>query len=222
MNFNENDIKQVFKQLHHPDLLKELEQYGKWATFHPGDIMINYGHSIKTVPLVMSGSIKVIRQDEEGNEIFLYYLKPGQTCAMSLTCCSTYQPSQIRAEAEDTTLILAIPIDRHEQWMNRFREWKELVANTYSLRFQELLQTIDSIAFKKMDERLLEYLHLKFQQRDSLSLTITHQEIANELGTSREVISRLLKQMERRGIVTLGRNKIYRKKSTTLSSDLLS
>ncbi len=213
MEINENTVRHTFKHINHTDLLKEIKEKGKWVTFNAGDIIINYGNYIKTVPLVISGSVKVIRQDEEGNEIFLYYLKPGETCAMSLTCCGTYQPSQIRAVAEEATVIVTIPLEQHEQWLHTYREWKELVAQTYALRFQELLQTIDSIAFKKMDERLLEYLQVKFQHLNTLELNITHQEIANELGTSREVISRLLKQLERHGVIDLGRNKVLLKKT---------
>lgn len=213
MEINLNQIRQLF-HISHPELLQEVEKYGKAMAFPPGETIINYGNYIKTVPLILSGSVKVIKEDEEGKEVFLYYLKPGQTCAMSLTCCSTYQPSQIKAVTEEPTELIAIPVDKHEQWMNQYREWKELVGRTYATRFDELLQTIENIAFKKMDERLVEYLQAKFQTLNTTSLHITHQEIANELGTSREVISRLLKQLEHKGMVTLGRNKIRNSKFT--------
>lgn len=213
MEVNINQLKQTF-QISRPELLQEIEKFGKVLKFSPGDTIINYGNYIKTVPLILSGSVKVIKEDDEGKEVFLYYLKPGQTCAMSLTCCSTYQPSQIKAVTEETTELIAIPVDKHEQWMNQFREWKELVGRTYATRFDELLQTIENIAFKNMDERLLEYLKAKFHTLNTSSLNITHQEIANELGTSREVISRLLKQMERKGMVALGRNKVMLKRES--------
>ncbi|MDF9797566.1 CRP/FNR family transcriptional regulator [Catalinimonas alkaloidigena] len=203
-------IKQVF-HISHPELLREIQHYGKWLPFAPGDTIINYGNFIKTVPLIISGTVKVIKEDEEGKEVFLYYLKSGETCAMSLTCCSTYQPSQIKAIAEDTTELIAIPVNKHEEWMNTYREWKELVGRTYSNRFQELLNTIESIAFKRMDERLLNYLENKFSQLQTNMINVTHQEIANELGTSREVVSRLLKQLEKNGRIVLGRNKVMLK-----------
>ncbi|WPP49707.1 Crp/Fnr family transcriptional regulator [Catalinimonas niigatensis] len=215
MDININQFRQAF-HISHPELLQEIEKYGKAMTFLPGETIINYGNYIKVVPLILSGSVKVIKEDEEGKEVFLYYLKPGETCAMSLTCCSTYQPSQIKAVAEDATELIAIPVEKHEQWMNHYREWKELVGRTYANRFDELLQTIENIAFKNMDERLVEYLQTKFHNLNTSLLNITHQEIANELGTSREVISRLLKQLERKGMIILGRNKVMLKKENSL------
>lgn len=200
-------FKKVF-QIGHTALLEDIRKHGKFVSFAPGETIINYGDSTKMVPLVVAGSLKVIRGDEEGREVFLYYLQPGEACAMSLTCCTTHQPSPIRAVAEETTELLFIPVDQHEQWTGTYHEWKALVAQTYALRFQDLLRTIDSIAFKNMDERLVVYLQTKFRQLDTTTLSITHQEIANELGTSREVISRLLKQLEKRGGVALKRNKI--------------
>jgi len=204
-----NKAKQTFK-LSNPELLAALATHARHVKFATGETLINYGNYIKTVPLILSGSIKVIKEDEEGKEVFLYYLKPGETCAMSLTCCSTYQPSQIKAVAEESTELLSVPVNKHEEWMNHYREWKELVGRTYATRFDELLQTIENIAFKNMDERLIEYLQAKFKHLKTEQLNITHQEIANELGTSREVISRLLKQLERDGAISLGRNKVIR------------
>jgi CRP/FNR family transcriptional regulator len=139
----------------------------------------------------------------------LYYIESGETCAVSLTCCSTSTPSDIKAVAEEKTVILGVPVRKHEQWTNEYRQWKDFVALTYQKRFQELLLTIDAIAFQKMDERLLGYLITKSKQLKSLELSITHQEIASELGSSREVISRLLKQLEKKKLVELGRNIIY-------------
>ncbi|MGB3779072.1 MAG: Crp/Fnr family transcriptional regulator [Tunicatimonas sp.] len=216
MNIDLIQLRQVF-HIGSVDLSEEIVRHGTVHRFLPGDTLIDYGRYIKTVPLVLSGSVKVIRQDEAGREVFLYYLKPGETCAMSLTYCSAYQPSLIKAVAEEETTVMAVPVEQHERWMNDYREWKELVATTYAVRFQELLHTIDSIAFKKMDERLLEYLHRKFEQLGTHELAITHQEIANELGTSREVISRLLKQLEKHDIVRLGRNRILRNQTTVLA-----
>ncbi len=205
-------VREAF-QISHPDLLREISDYGKWLAFSPGEVLIKYGTYIKMVPLIVSGTVKVIKEDEEGKEVFLYYLKPGETCAMSLTCCSTQQPSQIKAVAEETSELVSIPLEKHDQWMNQYSEWKALVGRTYATRFDELLQTIEQIAFKKMDERLVNYLQAKFQQLNTSVLNITHQEIANELGTSREVISRLLKQLEHQDYIALGRNKVLLKQA---------
>src|SRR5690606_15243394 len=161
------------------------------------------------IPIILKGAVKVLRTDDEGHDLFLYYIEGGETCALSLTCCNTATASDIKAIAEEKTTLLGVPVRKHEEWMNSFRQWKDFVALTYQKRFQELLLTIDNIAFKKMDERLLRYLSVKSQQLKKLELPITHQEIANELGTSREVVSRLLKQLEKKKIVELGRNVVY-------------
>jgi len=210
-------LSQTF-EINQRKLLEAIAKEGISLSFSAGDTIINYGSYIKTVPLLLSGSVKVIREDEEGREMLLYYLRPGETCAMSLTCCSTYQPSQIKAIAEEDTELIAVPVALHEQWTHQFRGWKEFVAKTYANRYQELLLTIDSIAFKNMDERLMTYLRTKFQQLKTTTLNITHQEIARDLGTSREVISRLLKQMEKQGYVTLGRNKVQLQNLSKLQS----
>jgi CRP/FNR family transcriptional regulator len=190
-------------------LLQEIEKWGKMKEFEAGQSIIEPGQYIKMVPIILEGSVKVMRADEEGHDLFLYYIESGDTCAVSLTCCSTSNPSDIKAVAEEKTTILGIPVRKHEEWTNEFRQWKDYVALTYQKRFQEMLKAIDDIAFKKMDERLLKFLVVKSKQLKTLELSMTHQEIASELGTSREVISRLLKQLENRKLVELGRNKVY-------------
>lgn len=192
-----------------PGLLKEIEENGKILEFEPGEVIIDAGQYIKMIPIILNGAVKVLRTDDEGHDLFLYYIEGGETCALSLTCCNTANASDIKAIAEEKTTLLGVPVRKHEEWMNSFRQWKDFVALTYQKRFQELLLTIDNIAFKKMDERLLRYLSVKSQQLKKLELPITHQEIANELGTSREVVSRLLKQLEKKKIVELGRNIVY-------------
>ena len=161
------------------------------------------------VPIVLEGSIKIMRMDEDGKELFLYYLEPGETCALSLTCCSSSRPSEIKAVTEERTVILAVPDEKHEEWLDHFKQWKDFVAMTYQSRFHEMLIALDAVAFKRMDERLMRYILTKMKQHKSNELHTTHQEIANELGTSREVISRLLKQLEKKKWIELGRNIIY-------------
>ncbi|MEX2591715.1 MAG: Crp/Fnr family transcriptional regulator [Anditalea sp.] len=192
-----------------PHLLEEIEKYGQVQVFEPGQTIIESGQYIKMVPIVLEGTIKVMRKDEEGHDLFLYYIESGETCAVSLTCCSAMNPSEVKAVAEEKAKILAIPVHKHEEWTNEFRQWKEFVAQTYQKRFQDMFEAIDDIAFKKMDERLLKYLVVKSRQAKSNELTLTHQNIARELGTSREVVSRLLKQLENRKLVELGRNVVY-------------
>lgn len=190
------------------ELKKELNSVSKLYNAAAGDIIMDIDQSIDQIPLVTKGSIKISREDEEGNEIFLYYLEPGHACATSITCCLSGQRSTIRAIAEEDTEYLAIPVQYSDEWMLKYKTWKNFVMNTYSERFEELLKTIDQLAFKKMDERLEKYLHDKADIHDSSIINISHQEIAYDLNTSREVISRLLKQLERIGSIKLGRNRI--------------
>lgn len=192
-----------------PQLLTEIEQHAKIMEFETGQAIIEPGQYIKMVPVVLEGTIKVLRTDDEGHELFLYFIEVGETCAVSLTCCSIMNPSDVKAVAEEKTKILAVPARKHEEWSNEFRQWKDFVALTYQKRFQAIFQAIDDIAFKKMDDRLLKYLAVKAKHSKSNELSMTHQEIASELGTSREVVSRLLKQLEKRNLVELGRNVVY-------------
>lgn len=190
-------------------LLNALAESGLVMQFQSGDCIMEPGKFIKHIPIVLDGSIKVIRADEEGKELFLYYLEPGETCALSLTCCNASKQSEIKAIAEEDTTILGIPVAVHENWMDEYRQWKDYVASTYQSRFQELLQTLDAVAFKRLDQRLMRYLRVKMNLQKATELHLTHQEIATEMGTSREVISRLLKQLEKRKWIELGRNVIY-------------
>lgn len=187
---------------------KELNSVAKMHKAPAGEIIMDIDQSIDQIPLVIEGSIKILREDEEGNEIFLYYLEPGHACATSITCCLSGQRSTIRAIAEDDTEYLGIPVHYSDEWMLKYKSWKNFVMNTYAERFEELLKAIDQLAFKKMDERLAKYLHDKADLHESCEIHISHQEIAYDLNTSREVISRLLKQLERIGSIKLGRNRI--------------
>lgn len=182
---------------------------GQFSTFEPGETLMKPGQFVKAVPLVLEGSIKIMRMDEEGKELFLYYLETGETCALSLTCCSAARPSEIKAVVEEKVTVLFIPIQVHEQLTDEFKQWKDFVSSTYQHRFQEMLVVLDAVAFKKMDERLMNYIVTKMKQLKTNELHTTHQEVANELGTAREVISRLLKQLEKKKWIELGRNVIY-------------
>ncbi|AGA78538.1 Crp/Fnr family transcriptional regulator [Echinicola vietnamensis] len=190
-------------------LLDEMERQGTVMNIAAGKTIMEPGKFIKTVPIVLEGAIKVLRMDDEGKELFLYYLYPGETCALSLTCCEAGKASEIKAIVEEDTKVLLVPVQYHEQWYEQYKQWKDFVTATYQKRFQEMLKVLDSVAFLKMDQRLARYLVTKMKKNDTTALSITHQEIANELGTSREVISRLLKQLEKKKWIELGRNKIF-------------
>ncbi len=190
-------------------LLKQILDKGEVMFLKAGTIMMEPGQFIKMVPIVLKGSIKISRMDDEGRELFLYYLDAGETCALSLTCCSSSKPSEIKAVVEEDTTIVGIPILYIEELSDGYKQWKDFVSNTYQSRFQEMLEALDAVAFKRMDERLMRYIVTKMKQLQTNELHTTHQEIANELTTSREVVSRLLKQLEKKKWIELGRNVIY-------------
>ena len=160
------------------------------------------------MPLLISGAIKVLREDNDGDELLLYFLERGDTCAMTLSCCLGQTKSEIRAIAELDTKLVMIPIQKMEEWTGKYRTWRNFVFESYHNRLMEMLETIDNIAFMKMDERLLKYLNDKVVITKQHNLQITHQEIAYDLHTSRVVISRLLKSLEKLKKIKLHRNNI--------------
>ena len=203
----EQILENKFPSILDTDLVNAIKENAVCKTVEEGDLLMDIGTKITTIPMFASGSVKVLREDDEGHELLLYYLNAGETCAMSLTCCMAFKRSEIRAIAQEKVTMLAIPIDYMDEWM-KFRDWRSFVMNTYRMRFEELLEALDSIAFLKMDERLIKYLKEKADTMNTNELLMSHHDIAVDLNSSREVISRILKQMERAGKVKLGRNKI--------------
>lgn len=201
-------LRKYYSNIAELGLQEEIAHIGKVMEFKAGEIIMDFGAYVKLIPLVVEGSIKVSREGDDGGEIFLYYLQPGESCTMSFTCCMMNKRSEIRTQAEEDTIVIAIPIRYMDDWMSRYQSWKNFVMMSYDHRMKELIRTIDEIAFKKMDERLLTYLQKKAQVTGSKTLNATHQEIAYDLNASREAVSRLLKQLEHDGYVNLGRNKI--------------
>jgi CRP/FNR family transcriptional regulator len=197
-----------FPNIVEQDLQDTIVRVGEIKKIPAGMVIQDIGKFIRMVPMLYKGAIKVMREDEEGNEVFLYYLNPGETCAMSLTCCNANKPSTICAIAEEDVEMIGIPVRCMDEWMMQYHSWKDFVMQTYSNRFEELLKAVDSLAFQKMDERLLKYLQDKANVTGKTLLEVTHGQIASELNSSREVISRLLKQLENTGKVKGGRNKI--------------
>lgn len=201
-------LREHFPQLNEPGLIQEIVEQGRLMKFRAGEVIMDYGSYVRMVPLLLSGSIKVIRQGEDGNELLLYFLSAGDTCSMSFTCCMTDKRSAIRTVAEDDTALIGIPIKFVDEWISTYKSWKNFVMISYDNRLLEMVKTIDSIAFKKMDERLWEYLQQKSQALQDDVIQTTHQEIAYDLNASREAISRLLKKLEKMGYIQLGRNLI--------------
>lgn len=185
----------------------EILRYGTKKIIRRDATVFESGDEITAVPIVLAGVLRIVRQNEEGKEFFLYHLYPGETCAMALNCCQAGKRSMIKAIAEDQTELLLIPVVQISDWF-RFEEWKMFVNQTYSKRFNELLEVIDLIAFSNMDKQLLHYLQERCKATNTTALFITHQEIADEMHTHREAISRLLRTMEQKNLVRLGRNTI--------------
>jgi len=201
------DVKKYFPTFSNA-LIEEINSNAIEKTFVAGDVIMRTGQYIKSTVLVLSGSIKIYREDDDGGEFFMYYLQPGQACAISMICATKNEKSQIMAKVVEDAELLLIPLQLMDKWMMEHRSWYEFVIETYRSRFEEVLEVIDSIAFRAMDERLLSYLKRHKEATGSLNIKLSHQEIATELNTSREVISRLLKKMEQRGLVKLQRNQI--------------
>lgn len=189
-------------------LVQAIEQNATFKTFQTGEIMMRTGQYIKNTVLVRSGTIKIYREDEDGGEYFMYHLQPGQACAISMICATKNQTSQIMAKVVEDADLIMVPLSLMDQWMMEHRTWYEFVIDTYRNRFEEVLDVVDNIAFKAMDERLGFYLKRLREATGCNDLKISHQEIASDLHTSREVISRLLKKLEQRGQLTLNRNQI--------------
>ncbi len=190
------------------NLLLEIQQYGRIKKVQPGDFLIDFGQTISAMPLLFSGAIKVLREDENGDELLLYFLEKGDTCAMTFSCCMGQSKSEIRAVAETEAELLMIPIAQMELWMQKYKSWRAFVLNSYHSRMTELLETVDSLAFMKMDERLLKYLFDKSKVNKNSVVRSTHHEIAQDLNSSRVVISRLLKKLENKGKIAQQRNYI--------------
>lgn len=202
------DLKNKYGHLFEAALLDEISHFGLLKDIPEGYKLIETGQYIKSMPLLISGAIKIMRDDNDGDELLLYFLESGDTCAMTLTCCLGNTKSEIRAVAELPTKLIMVPIEKMEEWTGKYKSWRNFVFESYHNRLMEMLETLDSIAFLKMDERLLKYLRDKSNITKDHIIYSTHQEIAYELHTSRVVISRLLKKLENQGKIELNRNNI--------------
>ena len=190
------------------DLIAEIASVATFAEVSAEQEMIRPGQYIKTMPLLLEGSIKILRPDDKGERLLLYHVEQGETCAMTMNCCLGQAKSEIYAITETPVKLLKVPVQKMEEWMGRYRSWRHFVLNSYHNRMMELLESVDRIAFSNMEDRLEYYLSEKSQLLQSHSLPITHQQIASDLHTSRVVISRVLKKMENQGQVVLHRNVI--------------
>lgn len=190
------------------ELQKEITNSGSIKNFQEGAVILDMHSYIKNIPLILSGSIKVIRTEEDGREILLYYLTPGESCIVSILSGMNRESSKIKAIVEEDAEILIIPTDKAKEWTRKYPEWNDFIFNLYQKRFDELLDVVNSVAFQKIDTRLLHLIKQKTQLYRSKEIAVTHQQLADELGITREAASRALKQMEKDGLLSLSRNKI--------------
>ena len=203
-----SELNKSFGEFFEPDLIQEIAESGSLKEVPSGTKIIEIGDYIKGMPLLISGAIKILREDDDGDELLLYYLEHGDTCSMTMACCLGNTKSEIRAITETDIILVMVPIKKMEEWIGKYKSWRNFVFDSYHNRLNELLQTVDSIAFKNMDERLIAYLKEKARIKQANSINNTHQEIAYDLHSSRVVISRLLKKLEQMGKINLHRNHI--------------
>ena len=202
------ELDQIIEFQASPQMISKILELSVHKTFEEGDVILQENAHIRSIPIVTSGSIRVMRSEGDEKEILLYYIKAGESCIMSFLGGMHNDTSKVKAVAEETTDILFVPVTKVKELIREFPEWLDYIFRLYHQRFEELLEVVNAVAFKKMDERLLLFLNKKADITQSKILSVTHEQLAAELGTARVVVSRLLKQMEVEGLVKLGRNKI--------------
>ena len=201
----------LYKQLSdifEPNLITEIEALGESKIYKEGEIIMDYDRHIHTMPFIINGTIKVLRKDENGKELLLYYLSRSESCSMAYSCCMEARKSEVRAIAEEDVELISIPHNKLDEWLCKYPTWKNYIMRGFNDRFNEMLRSIESIAFHKLDQRLINYLKEKQRLSGSSVIKVSHYLIADEMATSRVVISRLLKQLENEGKVILYRNEI--------------
>ncbi len=207
-NLIRKQLNNSFEKFFEKKLLNEIVEIGIYKEFNKGEILIDINDEMTHIPLIIDGIVKIIRKDQNNDEILLYFLEQGDTCAISFINCINQNRSMFRAVIEKNTKCIMIPINKIEDWIIKYNTWRHFIIDSYHNRLTEMVEAIDSLAFLKLDDRLYKYLSDKMKIMHNKNLTITHQQIADDLNTSRVVVSRLLKSLEKIGKIELGRNKI--------------
>lgn len=210
-------LQQTYGSVFEEKLIDEISEVSLLIDFKENDVLIDFGDYIKKMPLLITGAIKILREDFDEGELLLYFIEKGDTCAMTMACCLGETKSEIRAVGETDGTIIMISVQKMEEWLGKYKSWRNYVFNSYNNRLKEMLNAIDNLAFMNMNERLLHYLFEKTKVKNTNEIQITHQEIAYDLNTSRVVISRLLKALENEGKIKLHRASIEIKNSNQLS-----
>lgn len=199
-------IQKHYSYIFEEALIEEIATVAVTKNFNEGDVLIEIGNTIFKMPLLLEGVIKILREAPDEGELLLYFLEKGDTCAMTMACCMGKTKSEIRAVAETDGTVLMLPVEKMEEWLGKYKSWRSFVFDSYTNRMREMLNAIDTLAFMNMNERLIKHLNEKAKVNQTHIMQITHQEIADELNTSRVVISRLLKVLEDQGKIKLNRN----------------
>ena len=202
------ELEEAYGFLFEKELMEEISESGTMKSVLAGEKIIEIGEYVTGMPLLIKGAIKIMREDNDGDELLLYFIERGDTCAMTLNCCLGQTKSEIRAVAETDTSFIMVPISKMEEWTAKYKSWRNFVFESYHSRLSEMLDTIDAIAFLNMDQRILRYLRDKAKINQDENVQSTHQQIAYDLHTSRVVVSRLLKKLEIDGKISLQRNQI--------------
>ncbi len=199
-------LQQHFQFLFEEALIQEMCSVGMIKSYPEDAVLMEIGQVLTHMPIVLTGSLKVMKEDKEGNELLLYYLELGDTCAVTLSCCTKPSKSGIKAVTESKSEIIFIPVEKMEEWMVKYKSWRGFVLDSYNVRLNEMLDAIDNLAFNNMEDRLIKYLRDKVYVTKDSKLHITHFQIANDLHSSRVVVSRLMKKLENQGIINQHRN----------------
>jgi CRP/FNR family transcriptional regulator len=203
-----NELNECYGFLFEPELLDEIKQIGTCNMLSADTVILDYGDKISAMPLLISGAIKILRQDSHGDELALYYLERGDTCSMTVTCCLHEKKSVIRAIAETDVRFITIPSEINKKWIQKYDGWMKFVFESYNHRFDELLNAVDELAFNNLQDRIRKYLKDQVLIKKTTRLDISHQDIAYDMHSSRVVISRILKKLENDNIIRISRNKI--------------
>ncbi len=202
------DLKKHYGYIFEDELINEISNLAVYKEFEANTIIIDVDSYMVSIPLIISGAIKILREDKDGDELVLYYIEKGDTCAMTLSCCMGETKSKIKAVAETDIKLLMIPKNKMSEWLSKYKSWQEYILQSYHSRLNEFIEAVDSIAFLNMHDRLYKYLKDKAMVTNNVVISATHQQIANDLHTSRVVISRLLKALEKQEKIELHRNQI--------------
>ncbi len=201
-------LNEYYKVVFEKELIDEIVKVGTYKKIKENELLLDIGDNFNNIPLMLTGAIKISRENKNGDEIVLYFLERGDTCTITFGSGLQSSKSKVRGIAEKASEVIFIPVEKLEEWMVKYKSWRNFVIDSYNIRLNEMLEAIDTLAFLKMDQRLFKYLTDKVQIMRSTELNTTHQEIAIDLNTSRVVVSRLLKQLENEGRIKLFRNKI--------------